>query len=73
MIINKKKSGIILHQRSKRKRKKLKMEEFEGIPVCRKYKYLGVELNEKADCKDLNEKKLIATERSMKTIQIMNL
>ena len=49
------------------------MEKYEGIPVCRKYKYLGVELNEKADCKDLNEKKLMAIERSMKTIQIMNL
>jgi len=72
MKINRMKSGIILHQKESRKRKKKNIEKFEGIPVVESYKYLGTEINTKIDCQVVNEKKLAAIERVIKTLKLLN-
>ena len=33
---------------------------FDNIPIVKKYKYLGIEINERVDCQDINEKKMQA-------------
>ena len=50
MKLNKKKSGIIIHKKARRKNKKEK--EINGIPIVSKYKYLGVVINEPVNGKD---------------------
>ena len=52
MIINKKKSGIIIHKKRRTKNKKGQIKEIEGIPICKKYKYLGIIINEPVNAKD---------------------
>ena len=44
MTVNKKKSGIIFF---KRKTMKQETMEIEGYPIVKKYKYLGVIIDEK--------------------------
>lgn len=58
MKINKLKSGIILHKKDNGKRKAKKkdeLKEYESIPIVKKYRYLGIDINEQVDCKDINE------------------
>ena len=52
---------------------KMKIEEFMNIPIVRKYKYLGYEINEKIDNKDMNERRNKAIEKSIKMLKIMNM
>jgi len=50
MVINKKKSGIIIHELKKRgKKKKILEKEIEMIPIVNSYKYLGVYINRNLD------------------------
>ena len=69
MKINKKKSGIILHKKnSKRKRKK---SEFHGYPIVNEYKYLGIYIDSKLSFKphlDYIKKKI---DNGFKLINIM--
>ena len=49
-MLNKKKSGVIFH---KKRRVKQKEKKFVlGIPICERYKYLGVVINEPVNGKD---------------------
>jgi len=55
MKINRLKSGIIMHERNRKRRIKNKLKEYDGIPIVETYRYLGVQINQKLDCANINE------------------
>ena len=54
MKINSKKSGVIFHKKRK-SAKNQRAGNVKGIPICQKYKYLGVIINETLSTDDHNQ------------------
>ena len=69
MKINKKKSGIIFFKRYIQKKQKLK--EVNGYPTVRKYKYLGLWIDEKLKWDDHLEHIETKVDKAMKILRIM--
>ena len=70
MKINNKKSGIIFHKKRKSSKNQPK-KYIEDIPICRKYRYLGIIINETLSSDDYNELIEEKTKKAKKMIKIM--
>ncbi len=68
MTIKKKKSGVMFFKRRSNKNQE---QEFEGYPIVKKYKYLGVYIDEKLNWNDQIEHIQSKIDKAMKILQML--
>ena len=71
MIINRKKSGIIIHQQARGASTKMTEKDIKGIPIVKQYKYLGIIIDERLNFQQNTDNIKQKTKKAMKMINIM--